>query len=115
MVVAAGLILLLPGCGHSNSGGLSAAESQAFDKGPPEVKQMWTLALEASKTNDYVTAYNMLYNLGSQSLSPDQKQAVTKQTASLNDRMLDGVGKGDPAAQNALEELKRNPPNRQPH
>ena len=76
---------------------------------------MWTLAVEASKTNDYVTAYNMLYSLGSQNLSPDQKQAVTKQTTALNDRMLAGVEKGDPAAQKALEDLKRNPPNRQVH
>ena len=107
------VILSLAGCGHKGSGELSSAEAQAFDQASPEMKQMWTVAVEASKTNGYVTAYNMLYTLGGQNLSPDQKQAVSKQTASLNDRLLAGMEKGDPVAQQAMEDLKRNPPNRQ--
>jgi len=114
-LLAAFVLFLLPACSKKNSGELTSTDAQSFDQAPAETKQMWALAMEAAKTNDYVTAYNMLYTLGGQSLSPDQKQAVTKQTTVLNDRMLAGVEKGDPAAQKALDDLKRNPPNRQIH
>ena len=73
---------------------------------------MWVQASEAVRTNGYVSAYNLCYQLSNADLSPDQKQAVTKVSADLNDRLLAAVDKGDPAAQQALEEMRRDPPNR---
>ena len=107
-------LALLPGCGHKTGGELSSAEKRAFDQAPADLKAQWTAALEAGQTNDYVSAQTLLYGLLSQTLSPDQKQAVGKEQSLLNNRLYSGLDKGDPEAQRALEELRRNPPNRQP-
>ena len=108
-------ILLLVGCSKKQGvGELTDADTKAFDSAPADVKQTWTTALEASKSNDYVGAQTLLYGLLAQNLSPDQKQAVTKASTLVNQRLYDGVEKGDPAALKAMEDMRRNPPGRQP-
>jgi hypothetical protein len=106
--------VLLTGCGHKTGGELSSAEKAAFDQAPADLKAQWTAALEAGGTNDYVSAQTLLYGLLNQTLSPEQKQAVGKALSSLNDRLYSALDKGDPDAQKAIEELRRNPPSRQP-
>jgi hypothetical protein len=110
---AALMLAFVVGCHHSASGELSSAEVHAFDQAAPDLKQIWMTALEASKTNDYVGAQTMLYGLLNQNLSPDQKNAVTKESTALNDRLYAALEKGDPAAQKAMEDLRKNPPGRQ--
>jgi len=105
-------LLLVSGCGRKAANGLSPAETTAFDQAPPEVKAMWVQASEAVRTNGYVKAYNLCYELVNADLSPDQKQAVTKISAALNDQLLAAVNKGDPAAEKALQEMHNDPPNR---
>jgi len=106
---------LLCGCGHKVPDAISSADRQAFDSAPPEVKEVWLKGLEAFNTNDYATAQNLFYNLLlSKELSPAQKQALANQTTIVMNRLYDGAQKGDQAAIKALEELRRNPPNRQP-
>jgi hypothetical protein len=85
---------------------------QAFDSAPQEVKQMWQKALEADKTNDYVTAETLLYAVIRPELTPEQRDAATRRLTSIRQRLDDGLEKGDPAAQAAWDELRRNPPNR---
>jgi len=109
---AVSALLLVSGCGSKNVNELSPAQAAAFDQASPEVKDMWLQASEAVKTNGYVTAYNLCYDLVNVGLTADQKEAVTKLSASLNDRLLAAVDKGDPAAQSAMEEMRRNPPSR---
>jgi hypothetical protein len=75
---------------------------------------MWQTALEASKTNDYVTAEMVLYRLSRPELTPEQSDAINRHLTSLTERLNDAVAKGDPAAKAAVTELHRNPPNRQP-
>lgn len=76
---------------------------------------MWTAATEAARTNDYVGAQNLLFGLlNAQTLSAEQKAAVSKEIGTVNDQLYAAFDKGDPAAQKAVEELRRNPPNR-PH
>ena len=106
------VLLLIAGCDHKSVNQLSSAEAGAFDQAPPEVKAMWVQASDAVRTNGYVTGYNLFYDLINTDLSPDQKQAVTKESAALNERLLTAVDKGDPAAQAALQEMRRNPPSR---
>jgi hypothetical protein len=107
-------LALLTGCGQKTAGELSSAEKGAFDQAPGDLKAQWTGALEAAGTNDYVGAQTLLYGLLNQTLSPEQKQAVGKTLSSLNERLYSALDKGDPEAQKAMEELRRNPPNRQP-
>jgi len=109
------VLLLLAGCGEKGPGKLSAKDEAAFDQATPEVKQMWTKASEASKANDYTTAYNLYYELVNTGLSPEQKAALSKANAALNDRLMAALDKGDPAAQQALQEMKAHPPARQIH
>jgi uncharacterized lipoprotein YddW (UPF0748 family) len=106
------LSLLLVSCGHKGGSELTSAEAAAFNQAPPEVKAMWVQAAEAAKTNGYVVAYNLYYELVNADLSPEQKQAVAKANTALNDRLMAGVDKGDPAAQHAIEEMRQNPPSR---
>jgi predicted small lipoprotein YifL len=104
-------LLLLAGCGKKAP--VTADDAQVFDKAAPELKQMWQIALEASKTNDYVTAEMVLYRLSRPELTPEQRDAINRQLTGLTERLNDAVAKGDPAAKAAVEELHRNPPNRQ--
>jgi hypothetical protein len=105
-------LILLAGCGGSKTGNLSAKEEVAFDNASPELKQAWEKALESGKTNDYAPALTQLDSLSRQSLSPEQRQALQKEIATLSQRLYDAVGKGDPSAQKALQEWRRNTSNR---
>ncbi len=110
--LAIGLLLLPVGCGHKSGSQLSSADQAAFDQATPEVKAAWIQASEAVKTNGYVTAYNLFYDLGSADLTAEQKQAVIKASTALNEQLLAAVDKGDPAAQEALAEMRSHPPSR---
>ena len=104
------------GCGHEKPAAeISNTDKQAFDSAAPEIKQTWQAGLEAVNTNDYAGAQNLFYNLLSQNLSPAQRQVVMKESTIVMDRVYTGVEKKDPDALRALEEMHRNPPNRQPH
>ena len=104
--------LLVGGCGQKAGPALSAGDKQAFDKAPPQVKQVWDRVLEADRTNDYVFAQNMLYGLSRQPLLPEQQAAVSNETSIISKRMYDAAEKGDAAALTAIQQLRRNPPNR---
>lgn len=106
---------VLAGCSQKKSPSeITSAEKQVFDSAAPEIKQAWLNGLEAVSTNDYALAQNLFYSLLSQNLSPLQKDAVSKESTFVMNRVYDGVAKGDPAAVKAMEEMRRNPPNRQP-
>jgi hypothetical protein len=111
ITAASAAVLLLAGCGKKVA--ITADDVQVFDKAAPELKQMWQTALEASKTNDYVTAEMVLYRLSRPELTSEQRNAINRQLTALTDRLNDAVAKGDPAAKAAVAELHRNPPNRQ--
>ncbi len=105
-------LLFLTGCGKKAEPALSGAEIGAFDKAPQEMKQTWNLALEASKTNDYVTAQTLLFGLLRQQPTPEQTEAIQKEIGLSRQRLEEALAKGDPAAQAALKQLRLNPPNR---
>jgi len=104
--------LTLTGCG--NKAIVSDADTRAFDKAAPEIKQMWDKGYAAAKANDYVTAEMVLFRLMRADLTEEQKQAVSHQITEVGQRLSDALEKGDPAAKAAHEQLTRNPPNRQP-
>ena len=105
----------MTGCGRQKApSDITSADKQAFDSAPAEIKQVWIKGLEAVNTNDYAMAQNLFYSLLSQDLSAAQRQAVTKETTIVMDRVYSGVEKGDPTALKTMEEMRRNPPNRQP-
>ena len=112
LTAASAALLLLAGCGKK--GLVTADDVRVFDKASPELKQMWQTALEASKTNDYVTAEMVLYRLSRPELTPEQRDAISRQLTDLTERLNVAVAKDDPAAKAAVAELHRNPPNRQP-
>lgn len=111
LTAASAALLLLAGCGKKAL--VTADDTRVFDKASPEIKQMWQTALEASKTNDYVTAEMVLYRMSRPELTPEQRDAINRQLTALTERLNDAVTKGDPAAKAAVTELHRNPPNRQ--
>jgi hypothetical protein len=102
---------LLAGC-HAKSS--RAFDGTAFVQAAPEIKQAWEEASAADRTNGYVPAQMLYYALSREQLTSQQSQAVVQASVALNDRLLAALQKGDPAAQAALAELRRNPPNR-PH
>jgi hypothetical protein len=106
-------ILILGGCSKS-APGVTDRDTRAFDQASPELKQTWAAALEASKTNDYVTAETLLYGLLGQQPTAEQTDAIRKEIAALDARLRAAVAKGDPAAKAAFEQMQRNSP-RRPH
>ena len=105
-------LALFTGCAQKTGTQLSSADLKAFDSAAPEVKQMWSSALEVSKTNDYVGGQTLFYKLLSGELSPEQRAAVGKASTDLNNRLYAAFEKGDPQAQKAIQEMRSNPPNR---
>ena len=105
-------IFLVAGCGQKGGPAQSSAGADAFDKASPAMKQIWNLALEASRTNDYVTAQTLLFGLLRQEPTPEQTAAIQNQITVSRQRLEAAVEKGDPAAQAALKQLRQNPPNR---
>jgi predicted Zn-dependent protease len=111
-LLAGTMLLLLAGCGKKAEPALSSAETRAFDKAPPETKQTWNQALEATRTNDYVRAQTLLFGLLRQQPTPEQTEAIQKEIGISRQRLEEAVATGDPAAQAALQQLRQNPPNR---
>ncbi len=110
IVCAAALSLaLLVSCRAKNH---SVQDAAAFSQAPPEMKQLWDLALAASATNDYVTAQTLFFGLLREQLTPEQRQAVASASTAVNDRLSKALQAGDPSAKAALAELRRRPPNR---
>jgi hypothetical protein len=69
-------------------------------------------ARTSAKTNGYVIAQTILYELSRLELPAEQRQAVPEQLALVVRNFNAALEKGDPAAQQALAELRQNPPNR---
>jgi hypothetical protein len=106
------IALVLNGCGPKAGPGLNVKDKQAFDQAPLEVKQVWDRVQEADRTNGYALAVTLLHGLSQQPLPPEQKTAVSNETAALNKRMYAAAEKGNEAALEAIREIRRNPPNR---
>lgn len=104
-------VLVLFGCGSNNTAS-AFKNSKAFDDAPPEIKLMWTEALEAGRTNDFENCKKLLYSLGSAATTPVQQKAVSDALATFDAKFNDCLQKGDPAAQRALDALRKDPPNR---
>ncbi len=102
------LALLLISCGGQSPGVLTDKDKKAFDNASGEVKQMWTVALEADRTNDFIGADTMLTELMRQDLTPEQSQAAEKQRVAARLHLQTAVEKGDADAQKALKELQIN-------
>ncbi|HEV2207635.1 MAG TPA: hypothetical protein VG167_02610 [Verrucomicrobiae bacterium] len=102
----------LTGCGKRPVAGLSTSDQAAFNQAPPQVKQIWDTAVASDRTNNYAAAQELYYALLRESLDPAEHDAVVKASTAVNERLMAGVEKGDPAALAALKELRAHPPNR---
>ncbi len=98
------------GC-RGNSSAFSERDKGAFENASPELKQTWQAALEASRTNDFEGAKKLFYSLAPES-TPEQQQAVKRALTALDEKFSEALHRGDPAAQQALDALRKNPPNR---
>ena len=107
-------VVVCVGCGKAQSN--ESSEKTAFEKAPPEVKQVWESALAADKANDYLKAQQSLDSLGQMTLSEEQKQALEKERAAFGQRVWQAAEKNDPAAVKAVQESQnsRRPASRQP-
>ncbi len=103
--------ILLAGCNDSTHK-LSSRDLAAFKNAAPELKQTWEQGLAASQANDYLKAQTNLISLLSQPISPDQLLAVQTALGGLNERIREAAAKGNAAAQQAIEAMKANAPQR---
>jgi len=76
------------------------------------MKQVWDSAQAADQTNNYAGAQTLYYGLLRQDLTPEQRQAVSAASTALNQRFTQALQAGDPAAKEALNQMRANPPNR---
>jgi hypothetical protein len=113
-ILAVGLVTLAlcAGC-KKDPLKMTTSEANAFGSATPEIKQLWDAALEADKTNGYMTAEVCLYNIFRPEATEEQKSAAGKKLAEIHQRLLALVEKGDADAKAALQEMQKNPPNRQ--
>jgi hypothetical protein len=88
---------------------VTAEDKRAFDSASPEVKQLWTGALESAKTNGYVDCQNQLNLLLQADITPEQKAAALREGRTMSDKLMAAADKGDPAAKEALQQLQTHP------
>jgi Tfp pilus assembly protein PilV len=99
---AAALLFIIVGCKKQ-----SADPAQAFQTANPEILVRWQQAMEATKTNNYVTAVLSLRKLQMDtSLTSEQQTAVTEQMAFVNQNLSAAEQRGDPDAKKAMEEIR---------
>jgi hypothetical protein len=98
---------LLAGCGKSPA---TVVDAQAkFFQGSPELKTNWDQAVAGFNARDYAGAIRPLMVLKAQNLTPEQLAAVDKAMAVVMETMYTAASKGDAAAKQAIEDLKKLP------
>jgi len=109
----ASIAFLLSGCGKQPQiGDAPPPNPTAFDNAAPEIKELWTQALEADKTNDYYRAQVILYEIIRSEVPPDQVNEARRQIGVFHERLMEGVKKGDAEAKAAYEKFRELPPSR---
>ena len=96
---------LFSGCGDDPYA-LSKQDQAAFKDATPEIKQRWEAALKADKADDYVAASSNYLALLKEKLTPEQLGALQTALGGFNYRLNDAAAKGNPAAQQALNNGK---------
>jgi hypothetical protein len=92
--------------------GVTSEDNKAFDSAAPEIKQTWQTAIAAGQTNDFEGSKKLFYSLITPETTPAQQEAVKHALAVLDQKFSEALSKGDPAAQQALEAMQKNAPNR---
>jgi hypothetical protein len=113
VVAAVVLATAVTACGKKGTH-LPAGDQGVFDNATPEIKELWTQALEADRTNDYYRAQVLLFEIVQRKPSDQQVEAAKAQMTLGLQKMREGVAKGDPAAKAAFDEFRQNPPARTP-
>ena len=103
--VIAAVVIVAASCSKSSSS--IGGNSKAFDRAPAMVKASWSKAVTCAQTNDCVGATILLKELRTQPLTPEQSAAVEASLKSVTETMYTAADRGDPAAQKAIEELKK--------
>jgi hypothetical protein len=102
------LAALLTACSRKASLN-SVLDSKAFDSAPADVQSTWRAAVSDLQTNGYAPAYVELFKLQSMDndLAPEQRGAVESAITTVSAKVFDAAGRGDPAALNAMEEIRQ--------
>lgn len=85
----------------------AAPTGEVFASASTELKTAWNGADAAMKTNGYAAAILQLQMLrANPTLTPEQQQAVDAKSTAISDQMYAAANKDDPAAKQALLDLK---------
>jgi hypothetical protein len=101
-------LLVVAVAGLSGCGKTAATDgNKAFQSASPDLKKSWDMAMAAMKTNGYAAAILHLQELRAQpGLSAEQTKAVEETSTAISDKMYDAANDGDPAAKQAIEDLR---------
>lgn len=102
--------VILSGCGGGakDPNKLSAQYDPLFASADPETKACWETATGALQTNGYaVTILAVRTMLQTGKLTPEQTQAAQETATAANDKMYEAANKGDAAALQAIEDLRK--------
>lgn len=85
----------------------AAPTGEVFASASVEIKAGWNSADAAMKTNGYAAAILQLQALrANPALTPQQQQVVDAKSTAISDKMYAEANKDDPAAKQALQDLK---------
>jgi hypothetical protein len=98
--------LVMAGC-SKNAASLGSSNAKLFATAPAPIKAEWDKATAAIATNGYAAAILSLKNLQAQSLTPEQTKAINDTVTAVSDQMYAAANKGDAAAKQALQDLRR--------
>jgi hypothetical protein len=109
-LLMAGLLgaLALAGCGRGNASVAHALQTKAFDSASPALKEKWGAVVSDLHSNGFNSKAQIgLWDLRQeQALTSEQKLVVEETLKTLAGRMYDAAGRGDPAALEALKDVR---------
>jgi hypothetical protein len=110
LVAAFGLLTLaLMGC-SKDATSVGSRHTKAFQSADAQTKALWDTAMAAAKTNGFALAIVTLKSLQVQpALTPEQLKAVNETATAVSDQMYKAANRNDPAALQAIEELRKLP------
>jgi len=109
IAVPALIALAFMGCSKSATS-VGSRHAEAFQSADAQTKAIWDTALAAVKTNGFALAIVTLKSLQAQpALTPEQLKAVNETATAVSDQMYAAANRNDPAALQAIEELRKMP------
>lgn len=102
------VLLSVVGCGEKVQKADDASRNKVFLSASADIKGQWEKAMAAVAAKNYYEATMVITSMRQGGkLTPEQSKAVDEALVAISDEMYTAASKGDPKAQESLDQLKK--------